>query len=37
MVIRNCEIKAVIGLDEGIGSVFGAQLLQSQRFYDPKK
>jgi len=37
LAIRNREVVAVVSLDGGIGSAFGAQLLQSQRFYDPKK
>ncbi len=35
--IRNPEVSAVVSLDGGIGSAFGAKLLQSQRFYDTKK
>ncbi|HTF30179.1 MAG TPA: dienelactone hydrolase family protein, partial [Flavitalea sp.] len=37
LAIRNREVRAVVSLDGGIGSAFGAQLLQSQGFYDPKK
>ena len=37
LAIRNPEIAAIVSLDGGIGSTFGAQLLQSQRFYDTKK
>jgi dienelactone hydrolase len=37
LAIRNRDVRAVVSLDGGIGSDFGAQLLQSQRFYDVKK
>ncbi|HTF28152.1 MAG TPA: dienelactone hydrolase family protein [Flavitalea sp.] len=37
LAIRNPEIAAVVSLDGGIGSAFGVQLLQSQRYYDVKK
>ncbi len=37
LAIRNRDVRAVVSLDGGIGSAFGAQLLQSQVFYDVKK
>ena len=33
LALRNKSIKAVISLDGGIGSVFGAQLLSNQSYY----
>jgi len=37
LALRNTNIKAVVSLDGGIGSAFGAQLLQAQPYYDAKK
>ncbi len=35
--LRNNKIKAIISLDGGMGSAFGAQLLSKQSYYDPKR
>lgn len=37
IALRNSDVKAVVSLDGGIGSAFGAQLLQAQPYYDVKK
>lgn len=37
LALRNSDIKAIVSLDGGIGSAFGAQLLQAQSYYDAKK
>jgi pimeloyl-ACP methyl ester carboxylesterase len=37
LAIRNGQVKAVASLDGGIGSAFGARLLESQSYYDTKK
>lgn len=37
LALRNNNIKAIVSLDGGIGSAFGAQLLQAQRYYEATK
>ncbi|MBL7700178.1 MAG: dienelactone hydrolase family protein [Chitinophagaceae bacterium] len=37
IALRNNNVKAIVSLDGGIGSAFGAQLLRAQSFYDVKK
>ncbi|RYZ81581.1 MAG: hypothetical protein EOP04_23680 [Proteobacteria bacterium] len=37
LALRNKRIQSVVSLDGGIGSAFGAQLLQSQAYYDVSK